>query len=108
MVDDVGGPLEFGLACVGRVDDQQHFAERHAAEVFHRAEREVGDGDQVDLVGGVGDCVVVGKPVEGCGGDIEGERGAVALTGAMDARMGTPPAWIGSVASNGPTTKATR
>ncbi len=84
MVDDVGGPLEFGLACVGRVDDQQHFAERHAAEVFHRTEREVGDGDQINLVGGVGDCVVVGKPVEGCGGDIESERGAVALTGAVD------------------------
>ena len=42
VVDDVGGPLQFRLACVGRVDDQQHLAERHAAEVFHRAERSRG------------------------------------------------------------------
>ena len=56
--------MQLGLRRPFRVDEQQHLAERDAAEVLHRAEREVGDRDQVALVARVGDRVVAGQPLE--------------------------------------------
>ena len=60
VVDDVGDVLQLGLRRPLGIDEQQHLAERDAAEVLHRAEREVGNGDQVALVARVRDAVVVG------------------------------------------------
>ena len=35
---------------VSRIDEQRRLAERHAPEVLHRAEREVGQRDEVELL----------------------------------------------------------
>ena len=92
-----------------RVDQQQRLAEGDAAEVLHRAEGEVGHGDEVELVARVGDAVVVGEEAQRERADLEGEGGEVALAGrvrrpAAACRRRRP----GSVASSGPTTNATR
>ena len=81
---DVGHPLELDPAGVLGVDEQGRLAEGDAAEVLHRPEREVGQGDQVELVGRVGDGEVVGEEPQGVGADLERE-GAEALP-ARDAR----------------------
>ena len=79
VVDHVGDDLELGLTRARRIDEEEDLAEGHAAEVLHGAEGEVGDGQEVDLVTGVGDVVVVGEPLEGMDGDVERERGQFGL-----------------------------
>ena len=56
------------------VEQQRGLAERDAAQVLHGPEREVGDGDQVELVAGVGDAVPVGQEAQRELADLEGER----------------------------------
>ena len=43
------------------IEQQARLAERHAAEVLHRAEREVGERDEIALLAGIRDAVVVGE-----------------------------------------------
>ena len=52
--DDVDRALLLGLGCWVGIDQQKNLAERRATLVFHRPEREVGDGDEVELGIGVG------------------------------------------------------
>ena len=66
------------------VDEEQRLAERDAAEVLHGAEGEVGDGDEVELVAGVGDAEVVGEVAQRERADLEREGGEVALAGRAD------------------------
>ena len=56
------------------VGQEQGLAERDAAEVLHGAEREVGDGDEVHRVAGVGDVEVVGEVAQGERADLERRR----------------------------------
>ena len=98
-------------ACVagGRVDEQQVLAEGDAAEVLHRAGGEVGQGEQVDLVARVGDAVVVAGTSAAQNAPTS-RPNAVRwpLPGTWTTRSGMPSTSTGSVASSGPTTKATR
>ena len=57
---------------------QQRLAERHAAEVLHRAEREVGERDEIALLARIRDAVVVGEEAYRERADVERERGEVA------------------------------
>ena len=82
--DDVGDELALVLGAGGRIDQQQALAERDAPEVLHRAGREVGQGDQVDLRAGVGDAVVVLEPAQAERTHVEAEPGEVALAGDVD------------------------
>ena len=65
----------------GRVDEQQGFAERDAAEVFHRTGGEVGYGDEVDLRVRIGDAVVVDEVLQRELADVESEAGEMSLAG---------------------------
>ena len=85
-------------------------AERDAAEVLHGAEREVGHGDQVELVARVGDAVVVGEEVAAQNAPTSSAK---AVRWPLPGRVRRPAAGVpststGSVASSGPTTNATR
>jgi hypothetical protein len=75
VVDHVGHPLELGLGGPLRVDQQRGLPERHAAEVLHRAEREVRHRDQIELVGRVGQSEVVLEEAERERARLEGEGG---------------------------------
>ena len=91
------------------VDEQQHLAERDAAEVLHRAEREVGHRDQVELVARVGDAVVVGEELRARTPPLSSAKPVRwPLPGGCTTRSGVPPTSTASVASSGPTTNATR
>ena len=72
--DDVGDVLLLGLGARDRVDEQEALAERDAPEVLHRAGREVGQREQVDLVARVRDAVVVLEPAQRERSDVERER----------------------------------
>jgi hypothetical protein len=82
--DDIGDVLLLHLGGGGRIDEEQRLAERDAADVLHRAGREVGQGEQVDLPARVGDPVVVLEPLEGERADLEPEGGEVALARDVD------------------------
>ena len=77
--DDVGDDLLLAVRARGGVDEQQALAERDAPEVLHRPGGEVGQGEEVDLLAGIGDAVVVLEPAQGEGTDVEGEAGQVSL-----------------------------
>ena len=92
-----------------RVDEQQRLAEGDAAEVLHRAEGEVGHGDQVDLVARVGDAVVVaGSSAAQNAPTSSAKPVRWPLPGTCTTRSGVPSTSTGSVASSGPTMNATR
>ena len=60
-------------------------------EVLHGPEGEVGDGEEVELLGRVGDAEPVGEEREGVGGGLEGEGGEVLLARDVhDAHRGAP------------------
>ncbi len=82
--DDVGHPALLVLTGGFRVDQHRVLAVGDGAEVLHRSEREVGDGDEIDLVADVRDAVVGGEPAEGIGADVERERGEVSLARGID------------------------
>ena len=77
--DDVGDALLLAVRARGRVDEQGALAERDAPEVLHRPSGEVRQTEEVDLVAGVGDPVVVLEPAQGEGPDVEGESRQVTL-----------------------------
>ena len=52
--------ISSSVTCFG-IEQQSRLAERHAAEVLHRAEREVGERDEVALLARIRDAVVVGE-----------------------------------------------
>ena len=96
------------VAVVG-VDQQQRLAVGDAAEVLHRAEREVGHGDHVHLVARVDDAVVVGEVAQRERADLERERGQGGLARPVhDAQRDAVDVDRAAVVSSGPTTKATR
>ena len=98
-----------GWVAALRIDEQQHLAERDAAEVLHRAEGEVGHGDQVALVARIDDAVVVGEELRA---RTTRSRAANAvrcsLPGTCAIRSGVLSTSTGGVSSSGPTTNATR
>ena len=59
--DDVGDHLEVVVRRQVRVDQERGLAEGDRAQVLHGAEREVGDGDQVELVARVGQAEVLAE-----------------------------------------------
>ena len=65
--------ISSSVTCVG-IEQQPRLAERHAAEVLHRAEREVGERDEIALLAGVRDAVVVGEERDRERADVERER----------------------------------
>jgi hypothetical protein len=69
--DDVDHRLQLGLRRCGRVDQHVPLPEGDATEVLHRTEREVGDGDEVELVARVHDGEPVGEEAEGEGAHLE-------------------------------------
>ena len=82
--DDVGDVLEFGLRRLLRVDQQQRLAVGDAAGVLHRALREVGQRDHVDLAIGIRQTVVVGEEPHGEDGGIQRELRQMALARNVD------------------------
>ncbi len=82
--DDVGDALELEARGTRRIDEEEGFAEGHAPQVFHGTEGEVGDGEEVELLGRVGDAEPPGEEAQGVGGDLEGERRQIVLAGDMD------------------------
>ncbi len=79
--NDIGDELLLVLRRCRRIDQQEVFAERDAAEVLHRAGGEIGEGQQIDLVAGVRDAVVVLEPAQAERGDIEPVLGQGRLAG---------------------------
>jgi hypothetical protein len=77
-----------GCVALSRVDQQEALAIGDAAEVLHRALREVREPDHVHLLVGVRDPVVVGEVAEAERADLGGERGEVRLPGPMDDPQG--------------------
>ena len=73
--DDVGHPLELGPGRLLLVDQEGGVTEGDAAQVLHRAGREVRYGDQVDLVAGVGNVEVVREEAQRESADLQGEFG---------------------------------
>ena len=63
------------------VEEEARLAERDAAEVLHRAEREVGERDQVALLARIGEAVVVGEVLDRERAEVERELGEVAAAG---------------------------
>ena len=113
VVDDVGDALQLGLGRAVGVDQQQHLAEGDAAQVLHRAEREVRHGDQVDLVAGVGQLVVAleeaaAPPRRRRARTRTGVRCRAGARPAGGSVRPCPATMRGSVASSGPITNATR
>src|SRR5690606_28991414 len=86
--DDVDDRLQLGLGGRGRVDEQEALAEGDAAQVLHRPEGEVGDGDEVELVARVGQVEPVGEVPQGELADLKGEAGQVLLAGRADHPQG--------------------
>ena len=62
--DHVGDRSQLGLGGAVGVDQQRGLAVGDAAEVLHRARREVGERDHVELVARVRDAVVVGEEAQ--------------------------------------------
>ena len=76
-----------GWVTVGGIGEEQHLAERDAAEVLHGLGDEVGDGGHVHLVARIVEAVVLGEEVDAEGADLEGEGCEVALArGVRDAQ----------------------
>ena len=84
VLDDLGDPLELDAGRVVGIGEQVDLAERDAAEVLHRAEGEVGDRDEVELVARVGLVEVVGEEPKRVGAGLERERGEVRLARGVD------------------------
>ena len=61
------------------IEQEARLAERHAAEVLHRAEREVGERDEIALLARIRDAVVVGEELDRERSDVERELGEVRL-----------------------------
>ncbi len=56
---DVGDPLHLRMRRAVPVDQQRRLAERDGPEIFHGARGEIGDRQEIQLVAGVGDPIVV-------------------------------------------------
>ena len=67
----------------GRIDEEEGFAERDEAEVLHRAGGEVGEADEVELVGGIRDREVLGEELLAEGAALLGERSEGSLAGLV-------------------------
>ena len=87
-VDDV---LQLALRGVLGVGEEEGLPEGDAAEVLHRAEREVGDRHEVHGVAGIGDVEVVGQVAQREVGDLQ-TRSAVrwSFPGGQRIRSGVP------------------
>ncbi len=67
-----------------RIDQEEGFAEGDAPQVLHGPEGEVGDGEEVELLGGVGDAEPIGKEAQGVSGSLQGERRQIFLARYVD------------------------
>ena len=72
--------ISSSVTCVG-IEQQARLAERDAAEVLHRAEREVGERDEVALLARIRDAVVVGEERDRERADVERELREVPSAG---------------------------
>ena len=79
--DHIGDTLELGVRRLCLVDEERRLAERDRAQVFHRARREVRDGEQVQLVTGIRQPVVLLEELQRCGADGLAEDGETSLAG---------------------------
>ena len=107
--DHVGDTLELGAGRLVLVDEERGVAEGDAAQVLHRTGGEVRNGDEVDLVAGVGDVEVLGEEAQGERADLQRELGQGELPRACT-RPGAArrPRRRSRSISSLPTTKATR
>ena len=106
--DHVGDMLELGAGRLALVDEQCRVAEGDAAQVLHRSGGEVRDGDQVDLVAGVGDAEVLGEEAQCERSDFQGEPGQGEFARRADNPQRHAVHVDGLVISSLPMTKATR
>ena len=81
--DDVRDHMLFRLRRSGRIDEEEGFAERDETEVLHRAGGEVGEADEVELVGGIRDREVLGEEFLAEGAALLHERGERSLAGLV-------------------------
>ena len=89
------------------IRQQRGLAKCDRAEVLHRARGEIGNRDQIELVAGIFEPVIVGEIFERIRSDLLGPLVSPALPGTWTTRNGVP-ASTGAVASNSPTINATR
>jgi hypothetical protein len=82
--DDIDHRLQLRLRRRGRVDQDVALPEGDATKVLHGAEREVRDGDEVELVAGVHDAEPVAEVAEGEGAHLERVGGQVLLADRAD------------------------
>src|SRR5262249_23002171 len=77
--DDVGHALLLGVRRLALVDEQRRLTERDGAEVLHGAGRKVRNGEQVELVTGIGQAVVILEEPQRGRADILAEGGELDL-----------------------------
>ena len=84
VVNDFGDTFDVTVGTRLRVDQEGRVAERDQTQVLHGAGREVGNGDEVKLVAGVGDVEVVGEELNGVNGRLHTNLSEVALADGVD------------------------
>ena len=77
-------PFEFGARRGVFIGKQRGFAKGDGAEILHRTRSEIRYCDQVQLVAGIGDTVVIREPLERKGADFGCPPGQRVLTRHMD------------------------
>ena len=88
VLDDLGDAAHLGPRRVGGVGEELGLAEGDAAEVLHRARREVRDRDEVELVAGIREREVLAVVAQRVRRDLDRERREVALARRGDDAQG--------------------
>ena len=84
VLDDLGDAFQLVTGRVGGVGEQRGLTERHASEVLHRTEGEVGDRDEVELVTWVGLVEVLREVTQRVRAGLESESGQPCLAGGVN------------------------
>ena len=84
VINDVGDVEQFCLSGGGGVNQQKNLAECDTSEVFHCAEREIRDSNQIKFVAWIGNSVVVREVLKAEGANLEGEVREVAFPLGVD------------------------
>ncbi len=74
-------PLELGARGFLAIDQQRGFAKRDCAQVFHRSRGEIGNGDQIQLVSGIGNAVIAAEMFQRSLADVDGEAAKMLFSG---------------------------
>ena len=83
MGDDIDHQLAIGLSSAIGVHQQQVLSEGDAPQVLHRPGREIRQRDEVDLLPGVIDAVVLAEPPQAERRGLESEAGEMPLAGCV-------------------------